>query len=118
MVGKHADRIGGPGAAHENAKAPEKSRPRGHAPAEGKNRSHSRISGGGGEPDRHHAHDAQAKKSGGQPRPSNPGDVAPAGTPGAGEHVCPVCRGTGRMGGQFCRSCNGTGKVIAGIGGA
>lgn len=48
----------------------------------------------------------------------NPGDVAPPGTPGTGENLCPVCSGSGDLNGQPCRHCNGTGKVIEGIGGA
>jgi DnaJ-class molecular chaperone len=48
----------------------------------------------------------------------NPGDEAPAGTPGTGEAVCPDCHGTGRRKDQDCSTCGGTGKVIAGIGGA
>jgi hypothetical protein len=52
------------------------------------------------------------------PAPRNPGDEAPAGTPGTGENVCPVCQGTGHVRGQRCVNCGGTGKVITGIGGA
>nr|WP_246752369.1 hypothetical protein [Bradyrhizobium diazoefficiens] len=53
-------RQGGPGASHENAKAPlEVKKP----PADAQ-RSHSRISGGGGERDSHHAHDAAGKGGG------------------------------------------------------
>lgn len=48
----------------------------------------------------------------------NPGDEAPAGTPGTGEDVCPVCRGAGRINNRPCENCGGTGKVIEGIGGA
>ena len=47
----------------------------------------------------------------------NPGDEAKPGTPGAGENVCPQCRGTGRLNGAPCANCGGTGKVIEGIGG-
>lgn len=50
--------------------------------------------------------------------PINPGDVAPPGTPGTGENVCPDCRGTGRRQDETCPNCGGTGKVIDGIGGA
>jgi len=54
-------RQGGPGASHENAKAPLKiSKP----PAKSDRRYRSTVSGGGGEHDRHHSHDA-AKKGGG-----------------------------------------------------
>ncbi|TFW11668.1 hypothetical protein [Duganella callida] len=56
--------------------------------------------------------------------PLNPGDDAPAGTPGTGEDVCPVCHGTGTLmdedddgGGQPCPNCGGTGVVIEGVGG-
>ena len=45
------------------------------------------------------------------------GDVAPPGTPGTGENVCPVCKGTGRVKSDECPECGGTGKVIAGVGG-
>lgn len=48
----------------------------------------------------------------------NPGDVAPPGTPGAGENVCPDCRGSGRIESRACPTCGGTGKVIEGLGGA
>ena len=50
--------------------------------------------------------------------PMNPGDEAPAGTPGTGENVCPACRGTGQVRGQPCNDCGGSGRVVAGIGGA
>ena len=48
----------------------------------------------------------------------NPGDVAPPGTPGTGEDVCPVCHGTGLISHRPCENCGGTGKIIQGIGGA
>ncbi len=49
----------------------------------------------------------------------NPGDEAPAGTPGTGEDVCPECGGKGRLaGGKPCAHCGGTGKIVEGIGGA
>jgi DnaJ-class molecular chaperone len=48
----------------------------------------------------------------------NPGDAAPAGTPGTGENVCPDCKGSGRLGNVACQTCGGTGKVIEGISGA
>ena len=41
-----------------------------------------------------------------------PGDDAPAGTPGTGENVCPVCGGSGQVEGRACANCQGTGKVI------
>ncbi|MDW9628373.1 hypothetical protein GOA75_00410 [Sinorhizobium meliloti] len=51
-------RQGGPGASHENAKEPlEIPKP----PAGSERRTRSKVSGGGGEPDRHHSHDARRK---------------------------------------------------------
>jgi hypothetical protein len=51
-------RQGGPGASHENAKAPLKiDKP----PAESDQRSRSKVSGGGGERDSHHTHDPRKK---------------------------------------------------------
>ncbi|RVH10395.1 hypothetical protein [Sinorhizobium meliloti] len=51
-------RQGGPGASHENAKEPlEIPKP----PADSERRTRSNVSGGGGEPDRHHSHDARRK---------------------------------------------------------
>jgi hypothetical protein len=63
MPKKHeaTERVGGPGASHENRKHPEKSQPRGEHPATGKSTRHSGVSGGGGEPDRHHSHDPNGK---------------------------------------------------------
>jgi hypothetical protein len=56
-------RQGGPGASHENAKAPlEIKKPS----ADPQRRSKSKVSGGGGEADAHHAHHA-AKKGGRSP---------------------------------------------------
>ena len=49
--------------------------------------------------------------------PISPGDMAPEGTPGTGEELCPNCGGAGEVHGQECPSCLGIGKVIAGIGG-
>jgi DnaJ-class molecular chaperone len=49
--------------------------------------------------------------------PLNPGDVAPPGTAGTGEDLCPDCSGTGRIDAGECPTCGGTGKVIEGIGG-
>ncbi len=55
------------------------------------------------------------------PDPSmNPGDEAPAGSPGSGtgQAVCARCAGRGRLAGDVrCPDCGGTGKVIEGIGG-
>jgi DnaJ-class molecular chaperone len=48
----------------------------------------------------------------------NPGDVAPAGVEGTGEHLCRACRGTGRRDDAPCPTCGATGRVIEGIGGA
>lgn len=48
----------------------------------------------------------------------NPGDQAEPGTPGAGENICPECKGSGRIGVTACPMCGGTGKIIEGIGGA
>ncbi len=47
----------------------------------------------------------------------NPGDQASPGTPGAGENVCPDCRGSGKLNAQPCQTCGGTGVVIEGISG-
>ena len=63
MSRKHPDseRIGGPGAAHENRKHPEKSQPRGPRPVDTKKSNHSKVSGGGGERDSHHTRDPMLK---------------------------------------------------------
>jgi hypothetical protein len=58
-------RQGGPGASHENARAPLEIR---KPPAEPEGRSKSKVSGGGGERDRHHAHDPERK---GDTRPAH-----------------------------------------------
>jgi hypothetical protein len=59
-------RQGGPGASHENAKAPLKvDKP----PAESDLRRRSKVSGGGGERDSHHSHDPRMK--GGATRPAH-----------------------------------------------
>lgn len=42
----------------------------------------------------------------------NSGEEAPPGTPGAGEHVCPACEGTGRLGRRRCKDCGGTGRIV------
>lgn len=49
--------------------------------------------------------------------PIHPGDEAPAGTPGTGEDICRICKGTGRVEGEVCPSCEGDGVVVEGIGG-
>jgi hypothetical protein len=57
-------RQGGPGASHENAKAPLKvNKP----PPGGSRRGHSTVSGGGGEHDSHHSHDPEKKGGGTRP---------------------------------------------------
>jgi len=64
MAGKKnpaTERIGGPGASHENRKHPEKSKPRGKHPIETQSPRLSGVSGGGGEPDAHHSHDPRGK---------------------------------------------------------
>jgi hypothetical protein len=63
MADKHpgAERIGGPGASHENRKHPEKSRDRRVRPEDTKKPNHSKISGGGGERDTHHTHAPKLK---------------------------------------------------------
>ena len=47
-----------------------------------------------------------------------PGDVAPQGTPGTGENLCPQCEGTGKLGDRICPHCDGTGRIVEAIGGA
>ncbi|WP_345816372.1 hypothetical protein AAGS40_19240 [Paraburkholderia sp. PREW-6R] len=47
----------------------------------------------------------------------NPGDEAPADSPGVGEDICRACEGSGTVNGQPCAECGGTGKVLQGIGG-
>jgi hypothetical protein len=63
MPAKHRDteRIGGPGAAHENRKHPEKTRQRGPRPEDTKKANHSKVSGGGGERDSHHTREPMLK---------------------------------------------------------
>lgn len=56
-------RQGGPGAAHENAKAPLDVKKPGPVPRDQK----SRISGGGGEADSHHSHESERKGGGSRP---------------------------------------------------
>jgi len=57
-------RQGGPGASHENAKKPlEIKKP----PAESDLKARSKVSGGGGERDSHHTHDAEKKGGGTRP---------------------------------------------------
>jgi hypothetical protein len=70
MPDRHEEthRQGGPGSSHQNRQAPEKSAPTGHkhaTPPQGTqpgaptNPERSQVSGGGGERDRHHTHDAE-----------------------------------------------------------
>ena len=72
MSNRHNDteRVGGPGSSHQNNREPEKSAPtgkkgggsnQGAAPGTPTNSPDSRISGGGGERDRHHTHDPATK---------------------------------------------------------
>jgi len=63
MPEKHPNtkRIGGPGASHENRAKPRSRKakaPQPGAPTSGRS---SRISGGGGERDKHHSHDPRHK---------------------------------------------------------
>ncbi len=60
---------------------------------------------------------SRVPSTGGEPG-GHPGDQAEPGTPGTGENVCRVCKGTGRDGDAPCGNCGGTGKVIEEIGGA
>ncbi|WBV43364.1 hypothetical protein [Pseudoroseomonas cervicalis] len=66
----HTDRQGGPGSSHQNRQDPDKSAPTGHKhaqppqgpqPGEPTNPDRSRVSGGGGERDRHHTHDSRKR---------------------------------------------------------
>jgi len=58
-----ADRWGGPGSSHENRDKPMPEKPprSGRGVDEPTNTPFSHVSGGGGERDRHHGHDAKAK---------------------------------------------------------
>ena len=60
---------------------------------------------------------ADAKMKGRATERSNPGDEAPAGTPGTGENICPDCKGSGMVKARQCPKCGGTGVVIEGIAG-
>ena len=47
-------------------------------------------------------------RSGAAPQPGTaPGDEAAPGTPGAGENICPACKGSGRVQGRPCPNCGG-----------
>jgi len=63
MPDKHpnTERIGGPGASHENREHPEKSQEHIDHPTASKSDRHSKVSGGGGEHDSHHAHSPELK---------------------------------------------------------
>lgn len=58
------ERIGGPGASHENRREPEKSQPRGRHPTETNSDRRSDVSGGGGEADAHHTRSPEGKGKG------------------------------------------------------
>ena len=64
MPDKHpnTERWGGPGASHEDRTKPQPPKVDPRAPGEPTNTMHSRVSGGGGERDIHHAHDPMAKR--------------------------------------------------------
>jgi hypothetical protein len=66
MPEKHpnTERVGGPGASHENRQHPERSQSRGLHPADEQSPSRSHVSGGGGEADTHHTHDPFRKGKG------------------------------------------------------
>lgn len=52
---------GGPGSSHQNADKPAVDERKGPEPGEPTNPNRSRVSGGGGERDRHHTHDPAMK---------------------------------------------------------
>jgi hypothetical protein len=64
MPDKHpnTERWGGPGASHENRDKPQPQKGDPRSPGEPTNTPYSHVSGGGGERDRHHGHDAAAKR--------------------------------------------------------
>ena len=53
-----------------------------------------------------------------QSTPKAPGDEVRPGTPQAGEAVCPLCSGEGRVEGKACPNCNGTGMITQLVGDA
>ena len=63
MPQKHpnTERIGGPGASHENRRNPEKNMRQNAHPTSSHPGHHSKISGGGGEKDAHHTHSPPLK---------------------------------------------------------
>jgi hypothetical protein len=64
MPQKHPDteRWGGPGASHEDRNKAHDGQGDARRPGEPTNTPFSHVSGGGGERDRHHGHDARAKR--------------------------------------------------------
>ncbi len=54
-------RHGGPGSSHQRPDLPDPTQTRGQPDDEQRPRSKSRISGGGGEADKHHTHDPRLK---------------------------------------------------------
>lgn len=64
MPQKHpnTERWGGPGASHEDRSEPKPADRDPRKPGEPTNTPFSHVSGGGGERDRHHAHDARGKE--------------------------------------------------------
>ena len=64
MPRKHenTERWGGPGSSHEDASKPKPADHDPRAPGEPTNTPFSHVSGGGGERDRHHGHDTEAKR--------------------------------------------------------
>jgi hypothetical protein len=59
---ENTHRWGGPGSSDQNRDKPEPEAGDPRAPGEPTNTPFSHVSGGGGERDRHHGHDARAKK--------------------------------------------------------
>jgi hypothetical protein len=55
---------GGPGSSHQRPDLPDPTAGRGPAPGQPTNPTRSRVSGGGGEQDRHHTHDPRRKGGG------------------------------------------------------
>jgi hypothetical protein len=52
---------GGPGSSHQRSDRPDPTEVRGPKPGESTNGPQARVSGGGGEQDSHHTHDARLK---------------------------------------------------------
>jgi hypothetical protein len=59
---KNTERWGGPGASHEDRSEPRPKDGPPRSPGEPTNTPFSHVSGGGGERDRHHAHDPAGKR--------------------------------------------------------